>query len=1725
LENRLTPAITLSSTSWTAVGPAPLNNGEVPGAAAVSGRVTGVATDPTDANTIYIASAGGGVWKTTDGGTTWSSLTDNLFDSSGNAIPEFMGAVAVAPSNNQVLYAGTGEANNGAPDANYGEGILVSTDGGSHWTLENPGGVFTRYTISKIAIDPKDPNVAYAAVSDFGGNPKVGNTGIWKRTLDPVTGDPEWNNVTGVPLATQGLESRNEAWSDVVIDPTTNGDTAVLYAAAGTPGPVGLADGKSNGVWKSTDGGTSWTRLSGLPFGAGDGRIALALSHPAGGAQALYASIATPNTDGKGNGLNSNLLNLEVSTDGGTTWTPRPPTFPGGGIDDYLTPQGWYDNVVAADPTNPNRVFVAGVLQNQGVTSKAGDFTGGGILESVDGGMTWQEINDAPDPTMPATDTSGPHTDYHALAFEKNNKLIVGNDGGVWRLTDTIDVSKSKVVLTSWADLNAGLNTTQFYSVALDPTNADIAYGGSQDNGTEKFTGSLGWTRFADSVPLGSKPPAPLLVDGDGGTVRVDPTNPNRIYQERAGAGGPGGTVDLHTSNDGGQTFVDITGVGSPTGLSWNPLPSTQVPNPKKPDSNFNAPYVLDSAGDVFFGTDYLNFAKNPGPGASPTVSWSAIGTPKTASPIGGDIFNPNDAAIDAIAVAPSNPDVVYVSVGGDLFVTQDAMAGGTNVTWMKVDLPSGSAARSANSITVDPNNPGTAYAVVNAFTGGGKHVFKTVNFGADKWTDISNNLPDTPVNAVVLGPDGKTLYVGTDVGVYTANTVSFIDDFPTWYNFGAGLTNVQVDDLEFVPSLNILAAGTHGRGMYEIVLPPPTVNVKGIQSSPLTAALPPPGFLPGGRVTGPAVSFLGHTYQASVDPNTNKILVSMDGGPGVPVGEESGTHEDAPSLAVYNGQLDIAWTDTTHHLDVTSVRLRPDGVPAGVLDFNFEPFPGPGYTSDINPALAPFGDALFMAWTGDNDHIFLDFINTVDDSKPLWGPRIDTGQQSPTSAGTPALVPSHNSNTGQNELLLSWGDEDGVSTHTATVNLDTQQTFAISRTLYVNGPGGVGLGNAQVTLQVDPNNNQNLQVSVDGNPPTSVPDAGLEYINLNGDSNTLTMDFANGNPFPGGASFDAGTGTNTLALKNGNFMNEVETPSSATSGTVVFDGFTFLYSNISTITDTVPVSSSATFNAPGADEAINVVDAAGPANGLQATRVLSGAGGFAPIIFANKPAVTISALSGPDIITLINPHPADGLKTLNFVLGVPPTVNFLGPPTPAGTNIVDLQDLPPGITSITVTGHGPTTLEAPSSIANKWIVTGTGVMSLDKVVSATGITNVAGTGTDEFDFEPGGSVPGFVDGGPGHGLASLDYSALTGPVTVNLQTNTASFIGGTFTNINNFVGSASSDDTLIGDATWDISGANSGSVNGLAFSSFENLTGGSGNDQFIFFPGGSISGNLDGGGGSNTLDYSALSTPVTLNLQAHTATGIGGTFANISHLIGGSGGNTLVGPDAPSVWAVTGPNAFTVGGITFSAFQSIVGGSGDDRFVIQTGGSLSGSIDGGGGVNTLDYSRYGGDILVDLALHSATGVGQGIFRVQNVTGSMGNSLLVGDASANVLTGGTGRNVIIGGGGPDSLIGGGGDNILIAGFTAYDQDLTALQAIMAEWDRTDLSFEQRVAQLISNGNNDNRLNGSYVLNQKTVFSDGASDSVTGGGGLDWVFMNRKTTTLAQRKPADHITEL
>jgi ELWxxDGT repeat protein len=247
-----------------------------------------------------------------------------------------------------------------------------------------------------------------------------------------------------------------------------------------------------------------------------------------------------------------------------------------------------------------------------------------------------------------------------------------------------------------------------------------------------------------------------------------------------------------------------------------------------------------------------------------------------------------------------------------------------------------------------------------------------------------------------------------------------------------------------------------------------------------------------------------------------------------------------------------------------------------------------------------------------------------------------------------------------------------------------------------------------------------------------------------------------------------------------------------------------------------------------------------------------------------------------------------------------------------------------------------------------------------------------------------------------------------------------------------------------------------------------------------------------------------------------------------VVNVIGGGDSDTLVGPDRGATWSVTSANAGQVGGVAFTGIQNLKGGSGNDTFAFADGASVAGTVDGGGGVNTLDYSAYTTGVTVNLLLGTATGTA-GVLNVANVTGGSGNDLLVGDWHANVLRGGAGRDVLIGGFGGDTLDGGSGEDIVIGGWTPYDANAPALAAVAAYWGRTDLSFAARTAGLASGVTyQSGGTTHTARLTTGTVFNDFASDTLTGGGDADWFFAylgSGATDVITDLTPADKLTRL
>ncbi|QEH33141.1 Serralysin B precursor [Aquisphaera giovannonii] len=397
-------------------------------------------------------------------------------------------------------------------------------------------------------------------------------------------------------------------------------------------------------------------------------------------------------------------------------------------------------------------------------------------------------------------------------------------------------------------------------------------------------------------------------------------------------------------------------------------------------------------------------------------------------------------------------------------------------------------------------------------------------------------------------------------------------------------------------------------------------------------------------------------------------------------------------------------------------------------------------------------------------------------------------------------------------------------------------------------------------------------------------------------------------------------------------------------------------------------------------------------------------------------------------------------------------------------------------------------------------------------IVSNTTANLGGGGGGDTFDFQTDGVVlTGKIDGGSGS-TASLIYSGYTSahPVTLNLATGFATGTNGV-KNIGNLFGGNAATTTLTGPTSagqWTIEGQDAGNVvyggKTFVFSSVGNLTGGIGDDAFYLTEGGTLSGTIIGGIGSNSIQVGSLSNAVTMSI----------TGANAGNILEGISG---------SQW-------------TFSGIGNLTGTGLGDTFKFSKGASIDGAINGQGNAK-LDYSAYTTSVRVDLGLGYATGVKGGlngaVTGVANVTGGSGNDILIGNASANVLSGGpggndvlvgrdgddvltvagSGRNILIGGNGADTLNASTatGDNLLIGGrvaFSGSETNTSALTSLMTEWSRAGVDFTTRTKHLT--GQLSGGLNGQYKLvfsgAGQTVFNDAAIDSLYGsqsGPGHTW----------------------
>lgn len=824
---------------WVPLGPAPIRSAQTFGFPrwAVSGRVSALVLDPrfngTSNRIVYAGAAQGGVWRSIDNGANWEPISDDL--------PSLaIGAIAIDPTNPNVIYAGTGEGNRAA-DTYYGAGLFKSSDAGVTWTqITGPLSTtepklpsFVNATFMRIEIDPTSTSTLYAATnvgltsgaSGGSGVAPIGNRGIWKST----DGGLNWRNISPPD---DGLD---RSATDVLLDPR---DSRRVYSAI-----------LNRGIYRSESGGEpgGWTKLNGgLPDPGSDAnpafrRIFLAAGPPLSPSTqtTLYAAFGAGNDD---------LLGIWRSTDNGATWTKL--------INPQLLGQANYNLAMAVDRTNANVIYYG--------TSANALNNGGAFWRSTDGGQTWIDVSQGNGVS------GGLHADTHAIVISPADRNVVftGNDGGIWRSDNVLDNA------VAWSNLNDTLNITQFQSIALHPTDSNIVIGGTQDNGTNRFDGDTRWTH---------------IRDGDGGSTLIDQSNPMTMYHtffNQSNSDGQRPQLGPEVSTNGGNTWTRAGCFNCEPGID-RIQPGDRV--------GFYAPLALHpgftgvSGNVIYFGTHRLYRSSNQG------VVWKGLGA--SADGFGADLTKGGTGRLSAIAAFPRLDattaipgETVWIGTSdGTVQVSTNAgaieLATFTNVT--RAPLPN----RFVTDLGVDQTNSRRAVVTYSGFNisspAAPGHVFLTLDQGAT-WSDISGNLPDVPVTSVALSSNNTNeIFIGTDLGVFFT-----ADGGAIWARLGNGMPRVATFMVRYHSATNTVVAATHGRGIYRLTMTRALATVSA--ASFAVSAIASESIV---------ASFGSGLATSTVTANTIPLPLIL-GGSRVAVRDSAGIERTAPLFFVSAGQI-----------------------------------------------------------------------------------------------------------------------------------------------------------------------------------------------------------------------------------------------------------------------------------------------------------------------------------------------------------------------------------------------------------------------------------------------------------------------------------------------------------------------------------------------------------------------------------------------------------------------------------------------------------------------------------------------------------------------------------------------------------------------------------------------------------------------------------------------------
>ena len=753
----------LAAFRWRPIGPANMG-----------GRITDVEGIPSPSKTFYVAAAAGGVWKTTNAGTSFRPVFDNERVAS-------LGDLAIAPSDTNIVYLGTGEEDS-RNSISPGGGVWKTTDGARTWKFMGLG---ETQQIARIVVDPRDANVVYVAALGHAWGPNR-ERGLYKTT----NGGTSWELVKFV--------SDKAGFVDVQLEP---GNPDVVWASSWerVRGPYFLySGGPGSALWKSTDAGKSWNEVKGggLPETM-KGRINfdIARSNPTMIYAMIEADTVMNGKSDKSGKAQVRPSGLYRSVDGGTTWEKRNGT----------NVRPFYYSQVRVDPKNPERVY----------------FTSTPVLFSDDGGKTAR------------TATQGIHVDHHAMWIDPNDPehFVVGDDGGV---SQTWDRGGNYDFLNT-------LPLGQFYAVSFDMAIPYRVCGGLQDNGSwcgpsrrrqGAVTNSM-WFNVGggDGFYTAQDPTDPNTVysESQGGNM----SRVNVVTGERTSLTKPGwrnryrqfedsiivarGDTTQPVPRDAQRRVDDLRRRAAVDSTEWDVR------------FNWNTPFFISPHNSSVFYAAGSKVLKSTNRGDNLTAISPDLTTRdpmkiRISTQTTGGITPDNTGAethstITALAESPIRAGLLYAGTDdGNVWLSRNDGAAWENLTTHIVGVP-----KNAWVNRIEPSAADTSVFYVafdahrtNDFT---PYLFMTSDYGRT-FTSIAANLPTGGpdfVHVVREDPyNPKLLFAGTDVGAYVS-----VDRGGSWQKFMTGLPTVPVHDLKIHPRDHELIAGTHGRSIWIVDITP----------------------------------------------------------------------------------------------------------------------------------------------------------------------------------------------------------------------------------------------------------------------------------------------------------------------------------------------------------------------------------------------------------------------------------------------------------------------------------------------------------------------------------------------------------------------------------------------------------------------------------------------------------------------------------------------------------------------------------------------------------------------------------------------------------------------------------------------------------------------------------------------------------------------------------------